>query len=146
MKPTHNLVIDVVALAAYLVAANPAITGLAVHEWISLGLIVVFIIHCAVHIDEILETVQRRKMNMSTANIVLDVVTLIVFMAVTVSGLLVSRHILPTFGLVSFGYFFWNPIHSIAAKLLLALLFVHVVLHWRWFTGLWKRKNPSDRQ
>jgi hypothetical protein len=57
-------------------------------------------------------------------------------MSVTVSGLMVSRHILPLFGLVAPDYFFWNPLHSIAAKILLALLVVHVVVHGKWLWGL----------
>jgi hypothetical protein len=76
----------------------------------------------------------------TTGNLVLDVATLVTFMVVTVSGLGVSRHILPLFDLVSPGYFFWNPLHSISAKVLLALLVVHIVVHWRWLWGLVKKK------
>jgi hypothetical protein len=142
MKTSHNLIIDVVALVVYLVAANPAITGLAIHEWVSLGIIVVFLVHCSVHFDWIVDTVKRHAANISTANLILDVITLVVFMVVTVSGLLVSRHILPLLGFVAPGYFFWSPVHAIAAKVLLALLFVHVVVHFKWFASLVKRKQP----
>ena len=59
----------------------------------------------------------------------LDVATALVFMVAMVSGIMVSRFILPALGLVAPGYFFWNPLHSLFAKLLLALLLVHVVVH-----------------
>ncbi|GHT79215.1 hypothetical protein FACS1894104_3540 [Actinomycetota bacterium] len=140
MKPAHNLIIDIVALVVYFVAANPAITGLAIHEWLSLGLVVVLFIHCLVHVDWIVDTIKRHKTNASTANLALDVATLIVFMVVTVSGLMVSRHILPAMGLVAPGYFFWTPLHSISAKLLLALLLIHIVAHWKWLAKLFGRK------
>jgi hypothetical protein len=65
-------------------------------------------------------------------------------MVVTVSGLMVSRHILPLFGLVAPGYFFWNPLHSISAKVLLALLLVHIVSHWRWLASLFGRHRKAD--
>lgn len=144
MKLNHNLIIDIIATVIYLIAANPIITGLAIHEWISLGLILVFVVHCATHYDWIVNMVRHRASAAAIANLVLDVLTLIVFMVVTVSGLLVSRHILPLFGFVAPGYFFWNPIHSIAAKILLALLLIHVVVHWKWFVSLFKQRNNKE--
>ena len=33
-----NLAVDAVALAVYAVVANPAVTGIALHEWLGLGL------------------------------------------------------------------------------------------------------------
>jgi hypothetical protein len=140
----HRLAIDIVALVIYLVAANPALTGLLVHEWISLGIIIVFIIHCAVNFDWIVDTVKKHKPNTHTMNLVLDIALLVVFLVVTVSGLMVSRHILPLFGLVAPGYFFWSPLHSISAKILLALLVVHIVVHFKWFTLLIKRKKKEN--
>lgn len=41
-------------------------------------------------------------------------------------------------GLYADGYYFWDPLHAIAAKALLALLLVHVVAHWRWLVGFFK--------
>lgn len=38
----RNLVIDIAALAVYLVAANPAVTGIGIHEWLGLGMLVIF--------------------------------------------------------------------------------------------------------
>ena len=37
MRTRTNLLIDALALSVYLLAANPAITGIAVHEYVSLG-------------------------------------------------------------------------------------------------------------
>lgn len=50
-------------------------------------------------------------------------------MTVTVSGLGVSGTVLHAFGLYVDGYFVWAPLHAIAAKVLLALLLVHVAVH-----------------
>ena len=46
-----RLAVDVVALAVYALVANPAWTGIGLHEWASLGLLVVFVDHCAMHAD-----------------------------------------------------------------------------------------------
>jgi hypothetical protein len=151
MKASHNLVIDIAALVIYLIAANPAVTGLAIHEWVSLGTVIVFLIHCAAHYDWVIEVARKIRISRSlatTGNLVLDVVTLVTFMVVTVSGIMVSRHILPALGLVAPDYFYWSPLHSISAKVLLALLVVHVVVHGKWLWNFIKdrgKKGGSSR-
>ena len=39
------VVVDVVALASYLMASFPSFTGVAVHEWLSIGVFVVLVVH-----------------------------------------------------------------------------------------------------
>jgi hypothetical protein len=145
MKPRHNFIIDIIATVVYIIAANPLITGLAVHEWVGLGIIIVFIVHCAAHYDWVLATIRHHNDKVSVANLILDIVTLVVFMVVTISGLMVSRYLLPLFGFVAPGYFFWNPLHSISAKVLLALLLVHVVVHWKWLASFISRRKAQRR-
>jgi hypothetical protein len=142
-----NLAIDAVAAVLYIIAANPLVTGWAVHEWASLGLVLVFAVHCAVHWEWLVATLRGRMDRASVANLALDIATLAAFMAVTVSGLAVSRVLLPFLGYVSYGYFLWAPVHAISAKLLLALLLVHVVVHWRWILARLpgrRRQKPAD--
>lgn len=147
MNRNKNLAIDVVALVAYLVAANPMVTGIPIHEWLGLGVFVVFFVHCAVHVDWMAEVLRSlKKSSLGTrGHLALDVLILVAFMLVTVSGLGVSGTVLPTFGLYADGYYFWNPLHAIAAKMLLALLLVHVVAHCKWLYGFFaKRKEGKD--
>jgi hypothetical protein len=164
----------------YLAATNPLVTGLLVHEWLGLGVFVVFAVHTAANLDTVFQAVRRktaktggmsgdalagaskdapgevpgdaledaaddasRSKLAARANLALDVAILVVFMLVTVSGIMVSRHILPMFGYVAPGYFFWNPVHSIAAKALLALLIIHIAAHARWIARLFKRRQGS---
>jgi len=47
------------------------------------------------------------------------------------SGANLDLSVLPAVGLFSPGYFFWDPLHSFSAKLLLAALLVNAFLHWR---------------
>jgi hypothetical protein len=127
-------------------------TGLLIHEWVSLGVLVIFVVHAAQHYDWISDTF--RKLRHPTlgqmGHLLLDTLTVAVFMVVVVSGGMVSRHILPMFGLVAPGYFFWNPLHSLFAKVLLALLIVHVVAHAKWLwafvKGFRQRKSHAINQ
>jgi hypothetical protein len=149
MRVTQVLVIDIIAAVLYIVAANPVMTGLLIHEWVSLGVLVIFVVHAAQHYDWIIDTLKklRHPTPGQIANLVLDTLTVAMFMVVVVSGGMVSRHILPMLGLVAPGYFFWNPLHSLSAKVLLALLIVHIVVHAKWLwafvKGFRQRKSHT---
>ncbi|MEG0217994.1 MAG: DUF4405 domain-containing protein [Raoultibacter sp.] len=143
-----NLIIDATALVIYLLVSNPALTGISIHEWISLGLLVVVFIHTLMHFDWIVDTLTHLKTNHSGArlgNFALDAATLIVFVVVMVSGMGISGAVLAACGLYAPGYYFWNPLHAIAAKVLLALLLVHLVVHWKWFAEALRRKTKEEQ-
>lgn len=140
----RNLAVDALALAVYLVAANPALTGIGTHEWLGLGVLVVFVVHCALHVDWAADAVRGSRFRPSwarTGNLALGVSIVVVFMVVTVSGVLVSGAVLPALGLYAGGYYFWDPLHAASAKVLLALLLVHVVVHWRWLARVFKKEG-----
>lgn len=140
-KKRNALVVDLIVLVVYLVVANPALTGIGVHEWLGIAAFVVFVAHAAQHGDWVAETVRTAFARPSlgrTGHFVLDALIVVAFMTCTVSGVLVSGAVLPAFGLYADGFFFWDPLHAASAKVLLALLVVHVVAHWRWIAGLFR--------
>ena len=142
-----NLAIDAVALAAYLVAANPALTGIGLHEWLSLGALVVLFAHLLAHADwcvDALRTTLRRPTWARTGNLAVDALMLVTLVVVAVSGLFVSGAVLPAFGLYAEGYYFWDPLHAIAAKALLALLLVHLVTHWKWLYRFFRKGKAGE--
>ena len=134
MSVKRNLAVDAVVLSAYLVAANPGFTGVGTHEWIGMGLFAVFLVHAALHFDWVVKTVRglRDASWGIRGNLALDALALVVFAIVVVSGLGISGDLLQTFGLYADGYYFWNPLHSMSAKALFAILLVHVAVHWKW--------------
>ena len=147
LESRKNLVIDLVALLAYAIAANPALTGIGFHEWISLGTVLVLFIHVVFHVDRIVDAFKAIASHHTVAqagNLVLDVFIFVVLVVCMVSGLMVSGAVLPTFGFYATGYYFWNPLHAVSAKLLLSLLLIHVIAHWRWTVNILKKKG-NDR-
>lgn len=145
MDVRKNLAIDVVALVVYLIVANPALTGIGIHEWLSLGALVAFFAHCVAHVgwaESVICSFRSASWG-ARGNLALDVLILATFAAVMVSGLCVSGAVLPTFGLYAEGYFFWDPLHAIAAKVLLALLLVHVAVHGKWLFGLMRKRRED---
>jgi hypothetical protein len=141
----HKLTLDVASFVAYLAATNTAITGIAVHEWLCVGLAVAFAFHTTLHWDWAMRMFAdfiRKLLSMSRLNFVLDILLFVVLTAVMLSGFMVSRSVLPTLGLsVPFGPS-WRILHSITAKLLLLVLGAHVGLHWRWILIATQRSLP----
>lgn len=148
-KKRNALVVDLIVLVVYLVVANPALTGIGVHEWLGIAAFVAFVAHAAQHGDWVAETARTAFARPSlgrTGHFVLDALIVVAFMTCTVSGVLVSGAVLPALGLYADGFFFWDPLHAASAKVLLALLVVHVVAHWRWIAGLFRGSRDKRGQ
>lgn len=145
----RNLALDVAALAVFLVVANPALTGIGIHEWLGLGVLLMFFVHALLHADWAVEALRGSIARLSwgrTGNFALDLLIVVVLMAVTVSGVMVSGAVLPTFGWYAQGYYFWDPLHAVSAKALLALLLVHVVVHGKWIAAWFKKRNGDKHE
>ena len=125
----RKIIFDVALLAVYLVAANPAITGIPLHEYLGLGAFVVMATHIALSAGGLAG-------RGSWGRLALNVVLLLSLATCVVSGIMVSGTVLPSLGLYATGYFFWDPLHALSAKVLLAALLVHLVLRgpvvWAW--------------
>lgn len=116
-----RVVFDIAVLAVYVVAANPVLTGIPLHEYLGLGAFVVI----AAHVVASGAGLAGRG---RPGRLVLNAVLLVALAATVVSGVMVSGDVLPALGLYATGYHFWDPLHALAAKVLLAALLVHVVL------------------
>lgn len=126
-----RVVFDLVVLAAYLVAANPVLTGIPVHEYVGLGVAALMAAHIVASADGLL-AFRRGRWGRALLNGVL----LVALATCVLSGVMVSGDVLPALGLYAEGYHFWDPLHALSAKVLLAALLVHVVLRapmvWSW--------------
>lgn len=147
-ETTRNLVVDVAVLVAYAVVANPALTGIGLHEWLGLGALLLLVVHTALHAGWVAETVRFARENpsaMRIGNLVVDTLAFVALAVCVVSGVMVSGDVLRAFGWYAQGYYFWDPLHAASAKVLLALLLVHVVVHWRWVAQA-LRRNAGPRK
>jgi hypothetical protein len=142
MSARNKLLLDVAVFVAYLAATDPPLTGIPVHEWLSLGLALAVIVHVALDWDWTVKVGRhffRRLLTVSRFNFVVDVALFVAFAAVMLSGIMVSRAVLALFGLsLSFGPV-WSMLHSVSAKLALPVLGLHLGLHWRWGLSVAKR-------
>ncbi len=141
-----KLVIDAVALVAYVIVSLPSLTGVAPHEWLGLAVAVVLVVHLAQHLGHVVSSARRAASPgparaVRAGRAVLAVLLGIALAVCVTSGVMVSGAVLPTLGLYAEGYYFWNPLHAVSAKVLLALLLIHLFINVRPALGIWKNRK-----
>lgn len=112
---------DAAVLVVYLLAANPLVTGIPLHELVGLGAFAVMAAH-------IVASGAGLSGCGRPGRVVMNAVLLLALVACAASGVMVSGTVLPSLGMYASGYHFWDPLHVVAAKVLLAALLVHVVV------------------
>lgn len=139
------LVVDAAALAVFAVVSLPSLTGYAAHEWIGLVLTVALAVHLAMRLDRALRL--RGGSGVGRAlRIALDALLAVTLVICAVSGVFVSGAVLPALGLYAEGYWLWDPLHAASAKLLLALLIVHLAVNARAVAGLIEKGKGESRE
>ncbi len=131
--------LDVVALLILLLVNNPALTGIPMHEWLSLGVTVIIAVHLALNWDWTRQAAKRlvkRIRLASTADTVVDAILFVAFVLAMLSGAMISEILAPLFGLTAAGGEMWEGIHGPAAYVTIGALSVHFALHWRWILRL----------
>jgi hypothetical protein len=135
VKTTTRLILDVSLLVGYLIVQNLPATGIPIHEWLSVVVTFGILVHLIFQWDWTVRVVSRffkKLASLSRFNLFVDILLMISFVAVMLSGFMVSQSVLPLFGIaIPFGPT-WRIIHSLCADVALVALGVHVGLHWRW--------------
>ena len=135
MSARTRLLLDLAMFGVLLVAYNPAWSGLAVHEWLSVAVIVPLLLHLVVNWEKVLRVVStfaERLLHASRLDLVVDTVLFVATVIVMVSGLMISQVAARAVGITIAPASIWVSVHSWSADLTIALLLVHFVLHWRW--------------
>ncbi len=142
-----RLVLDLALLVLYVIAMNTSATGIPVHEWLSVFVAGVVVVHLLTEWDwtlHVLKRFFRRLIGLPRLNLALDVLLFVSFTLVMLSGFMVSESIAPLLNIsLPFGPT-WRIVHSLSADVALVVLGVHMGLHWRWFLNAFKRlSRPS---
>ena len=138
----RNLLVDLLIVSGFLFASQPHLTGMAIHEWLSLGLAVGFLTHVLLHWRWIYATTRRlfgRMARQSRINYVLNLALLVAFALIFFSGLMISEEILPLVGLQGVHGGAWKWLHTTAADAVVWLVALHIALHWRWIVNAAKK-------
>lgn len=132
---------DAALLLGFTLAYSYGFTGIAIHEWLGIGLGVAILFHITLHWDWVLRTT-RRLIDPRGRDKLVWIVNLGLLFAMTfciLSGVLISRVALPSIGLYPLSGPFWSRLHILTAEITLGLVPVHVALRWRWIVGVSRR-------
>lgn len=135
MSNRSRLVLDIVLFLAFLVAFSPGVTGISVHEWLSLAIALPTLVHLVVNWDWVVRvtgTLLGKIRAASRVNLAVDAALFIATVTVMLSGALVSRAIAGALGLALAPDAIWYAVHSLSAWLVIMLLGTHFALHWSW--------------
>lgn len=142
MKTKTNLLVDSAIFAAFLAAMEPGLTGIAIHEWLSLALAATILVHLVLHWDWIVEVGRKyfsKLFHESRLNFIVNVALLIAYVLVMLSGILISRSVVSVLGIQLTESPEWRFLHSLSANASLLLTGLHFALHWKWIAAAVKR-------
>jgi hypothetical protein len=130
-----KLWVDVLIFIVFLIAMDPHTSGLAIHEWLTLSVMVAMIVHLLLSWDWITEITRRffgKLAMLNRINYILNWLLFIDGTLIMVSGMMISEVALPLMGIKLPLGFAWRRLHDMSANIFLLLLGVHTALHWGW--------------
>jgi len=142
MSTKSNLTLDITIFTAFLAVANPALTGMTVHEWLALAFAVAIITHLLFHWNWLVTMTKqffKKLFHQSRLNYVVDALFFISMTAAMLSGFLISKSIMSTLGIQLNASHGWESIHRLAADTSLIMLGLHFALHFKWVVTNLKR-------
>lgn len=135
MSMLKNLFIDLTALAAFFIAFEPHMTGETIHEWLSVALAGVLVVHILLHWKWVVQVTKRFVQQMRASvrlNYLVNALTFLAYVAVMLSGIMISKSVLGTFGLQGVHDQAWRMLHNLSANAALYMTALHFALHWKW--------------
>jgi|GEM_PF-1669392 len=144
MTARKRLPIDLFMFSAFLVAYKPFSTGLSLHEWVALVLVVPVLVHLVINWDwavRVSTSFARQLRKMNRVNLVADTALFISTVAAMLSGFMVSRVIAGFVGFSVSAGPLWHTVHSLSADVAIALALLHTALHWGWFARVLGLRN-----
>jgi hypothetical protein len=143
-----DVCLDTTILLAFIGAYSFGFAGVAVHEWLSLALAAVLVIHLTLHWDWVLRISRRlwRRDGRRQAIWIIDLLLLLAMTLCVLSGVLISQVAVPALGFHLNVGPDWNRIHSLTARLSLGLVAAHVALSWQWILRVGRQLIPRGRK
>ncbi|MBK8988346.1 MAG: DUF4405 domain-containing protein [Chloroflexi bacterium] len=138
----QNLWVNLAIVSGFLVALQPHLTGMAIHEWLSLALAGAFLTHILLHWRWVYQTTRRffsKLARQSRINFILNLVLLTAFTLIIFSGLMISEEVLPFLGLQGTHGGGWKWLHTTSADAVVWLVGLHIALHWKWIVSASKK-------
>lgn len=134
--------VDMALAVAFLLVMDVPLTGVAIHEWLGIGIGAGLVIHLVQHGNWLAALTKRFASATSFANRLNYVMTGLLFVAfftIIGSGLVISEVTLPAIGVVTSDAAFWLWLHIVSVDAVLILTALHIALNWQWIVNTTKR-------
>lgn len=138
-----NAVIDAGLLVVFMIATAPQFTGLSWHEWLSLGLAAVVVVHIILHWQWVVAMVTHfvhKATWPSRLSFLLNTLLFVAFTLVTYSGIAISEEAMPFLGITQLDNRAWRFLHHTFSNISLIIIAIHVSLHWQWIVNLFRSR------
>ncbi len=137
-----RLYADIILLGAFVLTSIPQVTGIFLHEWISILFIVPILVHLLLDWKWVVNVTKRLFKQLPGAvrfNHIWDLLIFIMMVFVLLTGFLISEAALPALGLHLTIDPFWSAMHHQSVSLLMIMIGVHLAMHWSWIVNMVKR-------
>lgn len=146
-KPKRNRtlqlwLVDVALAVVFLLVMDMPLTGVAIHEWLGIGIGAGLVAHLVQHGNWLTTLTKRFTAATSLSNRLNYIMTGLLFVAfftIIGSGLVISEVALPWIGIVTSDATFWLWLHIISVDFVLVLTALHIALNWQWVVNTTKR-------
>ena len=143
-RTAFALWLDVLLLLLFLLIQSPRITGVAAHEWLGIAIAVPLLLHTLLNWHWIISKAPRLFLNGSLRtriNYAINLVLFIVMVVVIVSGMVVSRVVLPRMGMPTIYDRDWFALHDSASNVLFVAIGLHLAMNWGWVLAALRRRS-----
>ena len=137
-----KLFLDLGAFVALLISTAPHFTGEAIHEWLGVALSGAIVVHLLLNWNWIVGITSRLFSKVAKGqrfNYFLNWSLFASGVMIVLSGLMISKTVVPFFGLSLPQNMSWKELHSLSTNIMMVLMGLHVAVHWSWITSMFKR-------
>ena len=137
----NRLWLDLGTFITLLLVGAPRTTGDTIHEWLALALGGAVIVHLLFNWTWIVEITARlltKGAKNSWVNYFLNWALFLSGIMTILSGLMISRSVVPFFGLALPQGGSWRQLHELSTNMIVILMGFHLALHWSWIVNMFK--------
>lgn len=149
MKKNYTkIVLDLMMAITFVLLMNPRVLdGLPFHEIAGIVIGVAILVHIGLNYSWVVNTTKKifdsRLPKKTRFSYLLNILLLISMATVIITGILISRVVLPNLAIQGQGGHSLRGIHDLSANTTLALVGLHIGVHWQWIMSICKRAFKS---
>ena len=137
-----KLFLDLGAFVALLISGAPHFTGDAIHEWLGVALSGAIIVHLLLNWNWIVQVTSRlftKAVRGQRVNYILNWSLFASGIMIVLSGLMISKTVVPFFGVTLPQNMIWREFHELSTNITMILMGLHMALHWSWIVNMFKK-------